>query len=444
MKNYKCDQMESPLILPEALGTIGPSCEVWSLFSGAMGLDLGLEQVGLPATLVNEIEPKYCDTIRANRPNITIIEGSATDLTGAKMRERRNGFKGDVFLIAGGPPCQSYSSGGKRAAMSDPRGTLVNDFFRIVSEVQPRYFIMENVANLATAALKHRPISQRPGKHWSLKKYDSLKGQLSLSLDDEAPPLEEEELAGSALRALLSDVVQPLGYQINFGVLDAADYGAPQHRLRFIMLGSRHGPTPALPKPTHGLSEGLLPFETVRDAIWHLQDNPGEHSIYTPEFERLFSLVPEGGNWRDLPSELHREALGGAYESGGGKTGFFRRLAWDRPAPTMTGKANRKASALCHPVATRPISARECAALQGFPPEWKFLGAPGQQFMQAGNAVPVALGRAVGRSIIEHMSLTAEAKTGAIETAPISSMMDAAMRRLRSAGANNKSRRKTA
>jgi hypothetical protein len=146
--------------------------EVWSLFSGAMGLDLGLEQAGLPATLACELEPIYCRTITANRPNVTLIEGDARNLTGNAMRAARGGFEGDVFLIAGGPPCQSYSSGGKRQALSDPRGGLVRDFFRIVDEVRPQYFIMENVANLATAAIKHRPIDQRPGKHWSLKKYE--------------------------------------------------------------------------------------------------------------------------------------------------------------------------------------------------------------------------------------------------------------------------------
>ena len=423
--------------------SIRPHREVWSLFSGAMGLDLGLEQAGLPCTLANEIEPTYCTTIRANRPNVTLIEGSAADLNGAKMRAARGGFDGDVFLIAGGPPCQSYSSGGKREALSDPRGSLMRDFFRIVGELRPRYFVMENVANLATAALKHRPIEQRPGKHWSLKKYDNPTGQTSF-LDDGSIPLEEDEMAGSALRAVLHDVVQPLGYHIAFGILDAADYGAFQHRLRFVMLGSRDAPPPMLPKATHGEAQGLLPFVTVRDAIWKLQNDPGEHSSYTPEFKRLFDLIPEGGNWRSLPPELHREALGGAYASGGGKTGFFRRLAWDRPAPTMTGKANRKASALCHPAATRPISARECAAIQGFPPDWQFAGATGQQFMQAGNAVPVALGRAVGRAILEHHWLVMEVGARPAQPPPVASMLDAAMKRLRAAGANNKSRRKAA
>ncbi len=260
--------------------------EIWTLFSGAMGLDIGLEQAGLKPTLVNEIEKVYCQTIQLNRPELTLIPGDAAALTEKSLRAARNGFKGEVFLLAGGPPCQSYSSGGKRQALNDPRGGLVKEFFRIVDEVRPRYFVMENVANLATAALLHRPIEQRPGKRWSLKSYEKSAGQQLSLLDDEVPALQPEELAGSAIRALVRDVIMPLNYRINFGVLDAADYGAPQHRLRFIMIGSRDLPAPALPRPTHGA--GLLPRATVRDAIWHLQENPGPHSTYTPEVARFF------------------------------------------------------------------------------------------------------------------------------------------------------------
>jgi DNA (cytosine-5)-methyltransferase 1 len=412
--------------------------EVWSLFSGAMGLDLGLEQAGLVPTLACEIERDFCQTIRMNRPDVTLVEGDAGAQTNETLRARRGGFQGEVFLLAGGPPCQSYSSGGKRQALSDPRGGLVKEFFRLVSEIRPRYFVMENVANLATAALRHRPIDERPGKRWSLKSYENLGSHQMSLLTEDALQLEPDELAGSAIRALVRDVIQPLGYHVSFAVLDAADYGAPQHRLRLVVLGSRDWPPPVLPAPSHG--PGLLPRATVRDAIWHLQDNPGPHSEYTPEMARFFALVPEGGSWRDLPKELHAEALGGAHASGGGKTGFFRRLAWDRPSCTMTGKSNRKASAMCHPVATRPISPRECAALQGFPPDWKFAGAPGQQFMQAGNAVPVALGRAVGNAILAHDASLHEHSASSQKMVDLDTMVEEAMRRIRAAGANNKSK----
>ncbi|MGO7535243.1 DNA cytosine methyltransferase [Rhizobium leguminosarum] len=368
--------------------------EIWSFFSGAMGLDLGLEASGLAATFANEIDRVFCRTIRANRPNLDLLECDVTSLTGDGLRKRRN-FDGEVFLMVGGPPCQPFSSGGRRAALSDPRGNLIYEYFRLISEVRPRYFVLENVANLTTAALRHRPISERPGKHWSLKRYS---GTQNRDLDG-VRALDEEEMSGSALRQIIDDATG-LGYHISFGVVDAADYGAPQHRLRFLMLGSRDHPPAAMPSPEYGTVE--QPYRTVRDAIWHLREKPGAHSSYTTNVLRFFEMVPEGGNWRSLPPEIQKAALGGSYESGGGKTGFFRRLAWDRPSPTITGRANRKGSALCHPAQDRPISVLEAAALQGFPPDWQFVGAMNAQYMQIGNAVPVPLGVAIGNAIVRH------------------------------------------
>jgi DNA (cytosine-5)-methyltransferase 1 len=399
--------------------------EVWSFFSGAMGLDLGLEAAGLVPTLANEINSTFCRTVRANRPSLDLIEGDVSRLSGDDLRKRRD-FDGDVFLMAGGPPCQSFSSGGKRAGLNDPRGNLIYEYFRLISEVRPRYFILENVANLTTAALRHRPISERPGKHWSLKRYG---GSLNQDLNG-VKALEEDEMSGSALRQIVNDATN-LGYHITFGVLDAADYGAPQHRLRFVMLGSRDCPAAALPSPTHGTEE--YPFCTVRDAIWSLRERPGPHSSYTEPVHKYFALVPEGGNWRSLPVSMQKSALGGSFESGGGKTGFYRRLCWNRPAPTITGRANRKGSALCHPEQVRPISVCEAASLQGFPSEWQFVGAMNTQYMQIGNAVPIHLGQAVGRAIIDHNLNIRRDEIKHIDT---NAMIEAAVARLRASARN--------
>jgi DNA (cytosine-5)-methyltransferase 1 len=399
--------------------------EVWSFFSGAMGLDLGLEAAGITPTLANEIDSTFCKTIRANRPNLDLIEGDVSRISAGDLRKRRK-FDDDVFLMAGGPPCQSFSSGGKRSGLNDPRGNLIYEYFRLISEVRPRYFILENVANLTTAALRHRPISERPGKHWSLKRYA---GSLNQDLDG-VKALDEDELSGSALRQIVHDATG-LGYHITFGVLDAADYGAPQHRLRFVMLGSRDWPAAALPSPTHGTVE--QPFCTVRDAIWSLNERPGPHSSYTDPVHKFFALVPEGGNWRSLPVSMQKSALGGSFDSGGGKTGFYRRLSWNRPAPTITGRANRKGSALCHPEHVRPISVSEAAALQGFPSDWQFVGAMNTQYMQIGNAVPIDLGQAVGRAIIDHNLNVHRFETKHADT---NAMIEAAVARLRASARN--------
>jgi len=284
---------------------------------------------------------------------------------------------------------------------------------------------------LTTAALRHRPIAKRPGKHWNLKKYeDGWK-----PAGDKAIPLDPDEMAGSALRQIVGDVTA-LGYHIAFSVVDCADYGAPQHRLRFVMIGSRDYPPPMLPSPTHGATG--IPYKTVRDAIWHLQKKPGAHSEYTAAVHRFFDLVPEGGTWRSLPKKLQREAMGGSFDSGGGKTGFYRRLAWDRPAPTITGRANRKGSALCHPSQTRPLSVLECAALQGFPHNWQFTGAMNAQYTQIGNAVPILLGKAIGGAIQAHEK---NAKRSRISHPDVAVMMAAAVERLRISGRNNKTLR---
>jgi len=395
--------------------------EIWSLFSGAMGLDLGLELAGLAPTLCVEIDAHCCATIRRNRPNVTLIEKDISSIGQQELRRARN-FDGEVFLLVGGPPCQSFSSGGRRAALSDPRGNLIYEYLRLLRAIRPKYFVFENVANIVTAAIMHRKIADRPGQHWSLKRYTAEgNGQLKLLPD---------ELSGTAVRQLLADITAS-GYAINFNILDAAEFGAPQHRLRFVMLGSRDGAPPPLPEPTHG--PGRRPFVTVKDAIGDLTLGSTLHSEYTVEMRKLFALVPPGGNWRSLPPRLQRRAMGGAWNSGGGKTGFFRRLSWDHPSPTITGRANRKASAICHPAETRPLSVRECARLQGFPDEWNFAGAMNQQYMQIGNAVPVPIGRAVGQALLTKKAFSQLESNH-------DQLLAAAVKKLRASARNKKAR----
>jgi DNA (cytosine-5)-methyltransferase 1 len=401
---------------------------VWSFFSGAMGLDLGLARAGLEPELAVEIEPLFCETIRRNRPEVNLLERSVSDLDADELA-RLAGTK-DVDLMVGGPPCQSFSPGGSRAALNDPRGNLIFEYLRLIAEVRPKRFVLENVSQLLTAAISHRPIAERPGKSWNLSSYSRAE-QSSLLPDGGPAPLSEDEQSGSAIRFLLRTVLADLGYGIVFGVLNSASFGASQRRLRLVMVGDRDGSPPDLPMPTHG--EGLLPERTVRDAIADLESDPGPGSEYTPAVREIFDLVPAGGNWRDLPPEVARAAMGErSYAAGGGKTGFFRRLDWDRPSPTITGKPNRKGSALCHPAASRPLSVRECARIQGFPDDWEFAGSMNQQYLQVGNAVPVPLGEAIGRTC------TAAGRRGA---RPSTEMLADAIEVIRGAARNTRARR---
>lgn len=365
-----------------------------------MGLDIGFDSVGLRPSVAVEIEEAFCETIARNRPDIRVLQADVGELRGPDLRVHAGCLSDDIDLLIGGPPCQSFCPGGKRAALCDPRGNLIFEYLRLINEIRPRYFVLENVANLVTAALRHRPIEERPGKHWNLAAYSREGGVARLfDLADNGPlPLAAEEQSGSAIRFLLDTVVAELSYSVSFGVIDAAEVGAPQKRLRFVMIGSRDGPAPRLPQVTHG--PGALDYVTVKDAIGDIAGQPGPGSQYTDPVRRVFELVPPGGNWRSLPSHIAREAMGErSWTAGGGKTGFFRRLAWDEPSPTITGRANRKGSALCHPEDTRPLSVLECARLQGFPDGWELFGSMNQQYTQVGNAVPVALGAAIGNVI---------------------------------------------
>jgi DNA (cytosine-5)-methyltransferase 1 len=400
-----------------------------SLFSGAMGLDLGLESAGIDTAVCCEIDKWCCETIRKNRPIIQVIEGSVTDLDPHEVARKGAVNRSEVILV-GGPPCQSFSSAGKRAALNDPRGNLIFEYFRFVRALQPAAFVFENVGNLLTAALNHRPIHLRPGKHWNLARYS----RENVVSTDENTALDESEMSGSAFAYML-DEIHALNYSICFGIVNTADYGAPQKRIRFCMLGFRDVGAMGLPDPTHG-DPPLSPHVSLRNAIADLADAPGVHSIYTQRIAEIFEKIPAGGNWKSLNPEDQRIALGGSFNSGGGKTGFMRRLSWESPAPTLTTKPNRKGTALCHPDIVRPLSVLEYKRIQGFPDDWDLTGAMHPQYQQIGNAVPTQLGKALGEKILN--TIKAAQPKWVPSKVDLSAQTDAAIRRLRSYARNNR------
>ena len=247
---------------------------VISLFSGAMGLDIGLARAGLNIVIGQDFDKSCVETMQANGHEVLcgdIREIKAPDLlaeTGMKV--------GEPFLICGGPPCQPFSTAGKRLG-------------------------------IISSPLKHVPIEERDGS-------------------------DPEQQLGTVLDVILNEF-NKLNYKTVYGVLDAVNYGVPQFRERFVLIGSRDNEDIFLPVPTHFAvhQNEKYKWQSLSSAIRDIEDAPGICESFSQERLKYLRLVPEGGNWRSLPEEMIEEAMGGAYRSGGGKVGFYRRLSYSEP-----------------------------------------------------------------------------------------------------------------
>lgn len=362
-----------------------------SLFAGAYGLDLGLEKAGFQTVSLVEIEPDATKTISINRPHLSscavprdICQVNAQTLlqeAGKILGLNRPLRSNEVDLVTGGPPCQPFSTAGKRGSVGDPRGSLFMEFIRIVDEIKPRFFIMENVKGLLSSPVRHRPHDQR-----------------GLG----CPQLEPDEMSGAALQVILAEMKR-IGYEVVYDLLNTADYGVPQCRERVIFIGYKSNDSVTFPLPTHSQKgTGKKPkWLTLREGLKDLVDPQPEFVPYSENRLKYLRLLTAGQNWRDLPSELKAAAMGGAYKSEGGKVGFYRRLAWEKPSPTVTTSPHQKATDMCHPDELRPLSVRECARIQTFPDDWVFYGSTASKYRQIGNAVPVLLGKAIGEYLYQ-------------------------------------------
>ena len=377
-----------------------------SLFTGAGGLDVGLEQAGFETRVCVEYDRSCLNTLEANRPrfrdpSITFRE-DITKVPPSKILEDSGFGREEVTLVSGGPPCQSYSTAGKRGAIGDPRGSLFVQYMDVIDYVRPRFFIMENVRGLLSAAIKHRPLHLR---------------------EDQDRPIEPDEELGSVLnRVILPAFEEELGYKVSFGLLNALDYGAAQDRRRLIIIGSRDDelgsgperhPIDALVPPTHSRdgSGGMVKWKTLKEGLADLDDPQPEYQRYSDARAEVFAKIPSGGNWRDLRpygDDYVKEVLGGAYYATGGRVGFWRRLSWDKWAPTLTTSPTQKSTGLCHPDEDRPLSVKEYAVLQGFPNSWEFAGSMAAKYRQIGNAVHVEVARALGVALTRLLGVSGE------------------------------------
>lgn len=323
------------------------------LFAGAGGLALGLEKAGFNTIGLIEIDKSAADTLKANRPDWNVICDDITNISSKNIEKFFGIKKGELDLLSGGAPCQSFSYAGNRLGLGDTRGTLFYHYAIFLQKLMPKVFLFENVRGL---------LSHDKGRTYSL----------------------------------ITKIFSDIGYTIQKKVLNAWDYGVAQKRERLITIGIRNDindrvkidfPMPHQYKPV------------LRDI---LIDAPRSVGVSYSEYKRkIFKLVPPGGYWRDIPEEIAKEYMKSCWFMGGGRTGILRRLSLDEPSLTVLTSPSQKQTDRCHPIEARPFTIRENARCQSFPDDWLFCGSISQQYTQVGNAVPVNLAFEIALKIKE-------------------------------------------
>ena len=359
-----------------ALSFSDPYVNYLSFFSGALGLDLGLERAGFKPLMYCEFDKKCQETITLNRPDVPLLGDirnySAKDI----LKELGLSNKDQIDLVVGGPPCQAFSTAGARRSFEDERGNVFIHYLQIATDLKARYIIIENVRGLLSAVYK-------PSEHDE----NSLKNAKGTALEHVVNFLESK------------------GYGVSFNLYNSANYGVPQVRERIVIIASADGSKVPYLNPTHSKNGefGLKQWKTLKEVIFDL---PKEKNLACAEFPekrlKYYRLLKSGQNWRNLPEDLQKEAMGKSYYLGGGKTGFLRRLDWDKPSPTVVTSPTMPATDLAHPEEDRPLSVAEYSRIQQFPDNWEFAGNSVDKYKQIGNAVPSGLGYAIAQAIIKH------------------------------------------
>ena len=374
---------------------------VVSLFTGAGGLDIGLEQSGFDTTACIEYDADCRETLKFNRPEWKVFEegfkiengniktripGDIRDVSVDELLNFAGLKKGEASLVVGGAPCQPFSNIGKKLGKNDERnGDLFLEFVRVVRGVEPEAFIFENVVG----------ITQK--KHSDVIEYmvDKFKG---------------------------------LGYGISHTILNSADYGVPQRRKRFFLIGIKGIDNPAFPFPTHfkdysQYEEFLKDFEgvhppsykkwvSVKDAFDKLPKGYEKRKDYVVMNVADFvvnrmTYIKQGENFKVLPMDLRPNCWKSGLHQG---NDTFGRIIADLPSCTIRTAAYNPAKGMyIHPFENRGLNSIEMAALQSFPYDWNFKvrgrdnGTLVSVGKQIGNAVPALLAKALGDAIIKQL-----------------------------------------
>lgn len=346
------------------------SYKVVSLFSGAGGMDVGMEEAGFEIVAASELDAHASNTYRRNNPSVDLIEGDIEDPTNFNKIVSYEG----IDLVVGGAPCQGFSVAGKMNK-DDPRSKLVFTFCSVVEQLQPKAFIMENVKSLA-----------------SLSKFQEVREEIIQRMTD-------------------------AGYQVSMQVLNAKDFGVPQSRERVFFIGTRLG------SPFVSISD----FDkykkkavSLREAIGHLgragtKTNPRvTNAKITLAKKPILRKSPYSGmlfNGQGRP--LNPDAWSSTLPAsmGGNRTPIIdedhlydHKESWieQHHAALINGKKDMKYGEA--PTRLRRLTIDEAAILQTFPVDYEFLGPSTRIFSQIGNAVPCQLAEAVGRVVLSAIS----------------------------------------
>lgn len=358
---------------------------VIDLFSGIGGLSSGFHNSEYFNLLcANEINPQIGKTFALNHPEIKLYLKDINNLSKDEIYHDFNLEEGDIDIVIGGPPCQAYSTVGKRL-LSDPRGMLFQQYFRILNDIKPKFFLFENVVGL---------LSMKDNLHHHIIK-----------------------------------LFESLGYRVQSQILNAVEYGVPQTRRRVIITGSLIDKSFEYPNPSHSFNNQLFASNkiiTLSDAISDLPFiKSGESSnkySSSPKNEyqkqmrlnapnllldhnapknnekliKLMEALPEGGSPKDVKKELRPT-------SGFGNS--YSKLWWNKPSNTLTRNFGTPSSARCiHPKVARALTTREGARIQSFPDNFQFFGSRTSKNLQIGNAVPPLLSNAIAKKILEHFN----------------------------------------
>ena len=329
------------------------------LFCGAGGLTLGLRRAGWAVVAGVDVDDAVRETYEKNNPGVRFVSADIRSVSDQESRTLAGAVPPTELLLAGCAPCQPFSKQRRAGLRRHGDAILLGQFARLVRALEPTVVLMENVPGIATV----------PG-------FSSFRRFLKTLLDS--------------------------GYRCDHGILNARDFGVPQHRRRYVLLASRCG-SPTLPsradadRPKH---------PTVRAAIERFPPiGAGDEDPSTPNhcaaglsstnLRRIRKTPPDGGSRRDWPDHLRLDC----HRKTPGFSDVYGRMWWDRVAPTLTSRCNSLSNGrFGHPEQDRAISLREAAALQTFPDDYEFFGAKNRIAQWIGNAVPVSFAEALGRA----------------------------------------------